>query len=52
LNRKRRLVQGEAEKEIIYFLDKTYPNLVLSNEYNEIINDVLWLDAEYQNHEG
>jgi len=51
LNRKKRLDQGEAGKDIINCLERTYPNLVSSNEYDEIIDDVLWLETEYQNHE-
>lgn len=50
LNRKKRLDQGEAGKEIVNCLEKTYPNLVSSNEYDEIIDDVLWLETQYQNH--
>ena len=50
-HRKRGQDRGEAEKEIINFLEKTYPNLALSNEYDEIVDDVLWLDAEFKKHQ-
>ena len=47
LNRKKKLEEKEAAKEVTSFLEKNYPNLVSSNEYDEIIDDVLWLDAKY-----
>ena len=49
LTRKKKLEKSEAVKEVASFLEKNYPNLVSSNEYDEIIDDVLWLDAKYVN---
>lgn len=39
--------EKEAAKKVTSFLERNYLNLVSSNEYDEIIDDVLWLDAKY-----
>ena len=43
LSRKMKLEKKEAAKKIRNFLEKNYLNLISSDEYNEIIDDVLWL---------
>ena len=47
LNRKKKMGKKEAAKKVTDLLEKNYPNLVSSNEYDAIIDDVLWLDAKY-----
>ena len=47
LNRKKKMGKKEAAEKITSFLEKNYPNLISWNEYDEIIDDVLWLDAKY-----
>ena len=47
LSRKKKLEEKEATKKIRNFLEKNYLNLISSNEYDEIIDDVLWLNAKY-----
>lgn len=50
LSRKRGLDKGEARKKVINCLQTIYANLIPSNQYDEIVDEVLWLDKEYQNH--
>ena len=47
MKRDKKLEKKEAAKKVTNFLEKNYSNLISSNEYNEIIDDVLWLDAKY-----
>jgi hypothetical protein len=48
LNKKKDLRINNAVNEITRFLEQSYRHLISPDEYEDIINDVLWLNAAYQ----
>jgi hypothetical protein len=48
VNKKKDLRTNNATNEITHFLEQTYRDVISSDEYGDIVNDVLRLHAAYR----